>query len=56
MFATLITATLRVLLFRATQRDVAFLDPLLYLTAAVTLASGLHYLYRGFLRVSTRDV
>ena len=26
------------------------------MTAAVTLASGLHYLYRGFLRVSTRDV
>lgn len=45
-----------VLLFRATNRDVAFLDPLLYLTAAATLASGLHYLYRGFLRVSTRDV
>lgn len=45
-----------VLLFRATSRDVALLDPLLYTTAAVTLASGLHYLYCGFLRVSTRDI
>jgi cardiolipin synthase len=45
-----------VLFVWARGHDVALLHPLLYLMVAVTLSSGLHYLYRGFLRVGTGEV
>lgn len=34
--------------------DLGVLTPLLYLLIVFTLASGLHYLYRGFARLSSR--
>ncbi|WP_447973462.1 CDP-alcohol phosphatidyltransferase family protein [Nitrospira sp. Kam-Ns4a] len=37
------------------QMDVRLLEPLLLLTAGLTLASGLHYLYRGFTQLSVGE-
>ncbi len=37
------------------QMDVRLLEPLLLLTAGLTLASGLHYLYRGFTQLSAGE-
>lgn len=45
---------LLVLLASANGRDTGMLHPLLFLLVVVTLSSGLHYLYRGFLCASSR--
>ncbi len=45
-----------VLLAASGGYDVALLHPLLFLMVVVTLSSGFHYLYRGFLRASAREV
>ena len=37
----------------ARQMDMRLLDPLLYLVVLLTVASGSHYLYRGFARLNT---
>ncbi len=38
------------------QMDVRLLQPLLYLMVALTSASGVHYLYRGFSRLNAGQV
>jgi cardiolipin synthase len=46
-------ATLVLVVFFASRRiDLSVIQPLLYVMAAVTLSSGLHYLYRGYARVT----
>lgn len=45
---------LLVLLAAARGYDPGLLHPLLFLLVLVTISSGFHYLYRGFLRGSTR--
>lgn len=44
-----------VLVVWARGHDLVLLHPLLFLMVAVTLSSGLHYLYRGFLRSAARQ-
>ncbi|GKS57177.1 CDP-diacylglycerol--glycerol-3-phosphate 3-phosphatidyltransferase [Nitrospira sp.] len=44
-----------VLLVASGGYDIAYLNPLLFLMVLVTLSSGFHYLYRGFLRGGTRE-
>ena len=47
-------ATLVAVVFFASRRlDLATLDPLLYLMGGVTLTSGLHYLSRGYVRITS---
>jgi hypothetical protein len=41
-----------VVFFASRQIDLAIIQPLLYVMAIVTLSSGLHYLYRGYARVT----
>jgi cardiolipin synthase len=46
-------ATLVAVVFFASRRyDLSTLDPLLYALGGVTLLSGLHYLYRGYVHVT----
>jgi len=40
----------------AWHKDVVLLDPLLYLVVLLTVASGFHYLYRGFDRLNVGQV
>jgi cardiolipin synthase len=50
-------ATLVAIIFFASRRlDLATLDPLLYLMGGVTLMSGLHYLSRGYCRITSSQV
>ncbi len=47
-------ATLVAVVFFASRRlDLSTLDPLLYLMGGVTLTSGLHYLSRGYVRITS---
>lgn len=50
-------ATLIAVVFFASRRlDLASLDPLIYLMGGVTLMSGLHYLSRGYFRITSSQV
>jgi cardiolipin synthase (CMP-forming) len=46
---------LLVVLFASRRMDPALLQPLLYLMVALTMLSGLHYLYRGVMHVSAGE-
>lgn len=50
-----LTYVLLVVALTSRQVDVRLLDPLLFTAAGLTLASGLHYLYRGFTQVHAWD-
>lgn len=42
--------------FVSRQMDMRLLDPLLYSTVLLTVASGFHYLYRGFARMNVGQI
>ena len=48
-----LTTLVAVVFFASRRMDLAVLDPLLYVMACVTFASGLHYLSRGYSRVTS---
>jgi cardiolipin synthase (CMP-forming) len=43
-------------IFVSRQMDMRLLDPLLYSTVLLTVASGSHYLYRGFARLNVGQI
>jgi cardiolipin synthase len=48
-----LTTLVAVVFFASRRMDLAVLDPLLYVMACVTFLSGVHYLSRGYSRLTS---
>lgn len=48
-----LTTLIAIVFFASRRLDLAVLDPLVYLMGGVTLMSGLHYLSRGYFRITS---